>query len=200
MKLRRVIIVSLGALGVLLGMFLCGPDTGFCALAIWPFDFCDWALGGWPPGIYWVLLWLGKGMLCGVVFEGGIFFWRLICGVPLLVRIARRPASIPRTAARILDNSPMAVAALGCYLTFLLTLVRFADFYGGLRLNLAQLFWPVVAAFVMLYTSPIRAAAGKWGRIVNLVAISCGIYVSVLLIVIFLIYGIILLGSIALRN
>ncbi len=163
---RQLVIASLGALVVLAVMFLrvmtvyraCYRDssamdhwvglTDFCGWSTWPFDPYELFQNG-GPGICWVPMWLGQGLVCGLMIE------RFLPGIKLLCR-----------AARITTENAVGLAAIAGFVTFLASLTFLNDLVFGIVLSIG-LHWGI------LCYSPLCAITGKVRRVVALFALAC---------------------------
>ena len=169
---RRLVIASLGALVVLAVMFLRvmtvhenshqNPSywdsrsglTDFCRWSTWPFDSYDLFQNG-GPGLCWVPMWLGQGLVCGLIIE------RCLPGIKLLCR-----------AIRITTENAVGLAAIAGLSTFMVCL-KFLNaddpmhgVFVGIALSIG-LHWGI------LCYSPLCAITGKVRRVVALFALAC---------------------------
>ena len=163
---RQLVISSLGALVVLAVMFLrvmtvyraCYRDTSsvdhwvgltdFCRWSTWPFAPYDLLQNG-GPGFCWVPLWLGQGLVCGLMIE------RFLPALKALYR-----------AIRITTENAVGLAAIAGFVTFLASLTFLNDLVFGIVLSIG-LHWGI------LCYSPLCAITGKVRRVVALFALAC---------------------------
>ena len=163
---HRLLAATLSALAVLAAMFLRvmtvhdnshqNPSywdswsglTRFCGWSTWPFDPYELFQNG-GPGICWVPMWLGQGLVCGLMIE------RFLPGIKLLCR-----------AARITTENAVGLAVIAGFVTFLASLTFLNDLVFGIVLSIG-LHWGI------LCYSPLCAITGKVRRVVALFALAC---------------------------
>ncbi len=171
---HRLLAATLSALAVLAAMFLRvmtvhdnshqNPSywdswsglTRFCGWSTWPFDPYDVFQNG-GPGICWVPMWLGQGLVCGLMIE------RFLPGIKQLCR-----------ATRITTENAVGLAAITGLATFLLSL-KFINEHDPLRGLLAGIVLSVGLPWGILCYSPLFAITGKVRRVAGLFALACGI-------------------------
>ena len=187
---RRLLIASLGALTVwaVIVYRACYRDpssmdhwvglTDFCRWSTWPFDPYDLFQNG-GPGICWVPMWLGQGLVGGLIIE------RFLPGLKPLCR-----------AARITSENAFGLAVFASGVTFL-SCLKFMYAHEPMSRLLAGIALSVGLPWGILCYSPLLAITGKIRRVTTLFAMACGICAAMLPLLLWLecVYMFLCIGS-----
>jgi hypothetical protein len=180
-KMRRVLILSLGAMVVFLGMFswviYCYDPNDSRALvgdslwAVWPLG--DLALNGGVPQIYWLPLWILKGLLFGFTIESLL----------ALTKLARRDIATHQDEPPEANQPPFGVAGAVClvsvaiiYLASIPLVTLYPSQLTGWLLFIGYLIGPLSGAFMVLYFSGwYRQRTTAW-RLFSVMWRACAIF------------------------